>query len=106
MVVYGGGLKYALNYAWSVNLEASSRRLFTDYLDDVSGLYGDRDAIENMRGETAALLSDRSWEVEGIETLIGEAGRQRGDNLNNDIYLMLGVSVVYHFHSIKCPTYE
>lgn len=106
MIVYGGGFKYALNYAWSVNLEASSRRLFTDYIDDVSGLYGDRDAIENMRGETAALLSDRSWEIEGIETLIGEPGRQRGDNLNNDIYLMLGVSVVYHFHSIKCPTYE
>lgn len=106
MIVYGGGFKYALNYAWSVNLEASSRRIFTDYLDDVSGLYADRDNIESLRGETAALLSDRSWEVEGIETLIGEAGRQRGDNLNNDMFVTLGISLVYHFHSIKCPTYE
>ncbi len=106
MMVYGGGFKYALNYAWSINVEASARRLFTDYLDDVSGLYADRDAIEDLRGNTAALLSDRSWEVEGLETLIGEEGRQRGDNLNNDMYVVLGIGLVYHFHTIKCPTYQ
>lgn len=103
VLAYGGGFKIALNYAWSVNFELSSRRLFTDYLDDVSTLYADAEELEELRGTLAVQLADRSWEVQ--EAPIGEFGRQRGDPLTNDAYVILGVSIVYHIGGIKCPDF-
>ncbi len=100
-LVYGGGLKFSLNYIWSIEVEVSSRRLFTDYLDDVSTTYPEYDDLENLRGELAVLLADRSGEV--VDIPIGETGRQRGNSNNNDFYAMLGVSLVYYFGSIPCP---
>ena len=100
-LVYGGGVKFSLNYIWSIEVEVSSRRLFTDYLDDVSTTYPEYDDLENLRGETAVLLSDRSGEL--IDVPIGETGRQRGNSNNNDFYAMFGVSIVYYFGSISCP---
>ena len=92
-----------LNYAWSINLEISGRALFTDYLDDVSGVYANPDDLLEARGELAVLLADRSYEVN--EFLIGEGGRQRGDARPNDSYVMVGIGLVYNFSSIKCPTF-
>lgn len=103
MLAYGGGFKLALNYAWSINIEASARRLFTDYLDDVSTTYSDPETLENLRGELAVQLADRSWEV--VEAPIGGIGRQRGDPLSNDTYVNLGISLVYHIGGIKCPDF-
>jgi len=103
VLAYGGGFKFALNYAWSINIEASARRLFTDYLDDVSTVYTDPQQLEDLRGELAVQLADRSWEV--LESPIGEMGRQRGDPLGNDSYVTLGISLVYHIGGIKCPDF-
>jgi len=103
MLAYGGGFKFALNYAWSINVEVSSRRLFTDYLDDVSTTYADPIELENLRGDIAVQLADRSWEV--VEAPIGGIGRQRGDPLSNDTYVNLGISLVYHIGGIKCPDF-
>ncbi|MEM9918513.1 MAG: DUF6089 family protein [Bacteroidota bacterium] len=105
-VNFGFGFKIDLNYEWSINIELSSRYLFTDYLDDVSGLYADKDDLEALRGETAVLLADRSVEVSGLEVPIGEAGRQRGNSNRNDSYAMLGIGLVYYFGDIRCPTYS
>lgn len=103
VLAYGAGFKVALNYAWSVNIELSARRLFTDYLDDVSTLYADPQDLEELRGPLAVQLADRSWEI--AEAPIGEIGRQRGDPLSNDAYAILGISVVYHIGGIKCPNF-
>lgn len=100
-LVYGGGIKFSLNYMWSIEVEVSARKLFTDYLDDVSKTYPEYDDLENLRGEVAVALSDRS--VELLEVPIGETGRQRGNSKNNDYYAMLGISIVYYFGSITCP---
>ncbi len=100
-LVYGGGIKFSLNYIWSIEVELSSRRLFTDYLDDVSKTYPEYDDLEDLRGEIAVSLSDRSGEL--IDVPIGQTGRQRGNSKNNDYYAMLGVSLVYYFGSINCP---
>lgn len=100
-LVYGGGIKFSLNYVWSIEVELSSRRLFTDYLDDVSTTYPEYDDLENLRGELAVSLADRSGEL--VPVPIGETGRQRGNSKNNDFYAMLGVSLVYYFGSIPCP---
>ncbi len=100
-LVYGAGLKFSINYVWSLEVEISSRRLFTDYLDDVSTTYPEFDDLENLRGEIAVALSDRSGEI--VEVPIGETGRQRGNSQNNDFYAMIGVSIVYYFGDIACP---
>lgn len=105
-LLYGMGLKFDLNYEWSINLEMGARTLFTDYFDDVSGLYADKEDIQQMRGELAAALSDRSILLPGVnDAQIGEPGTQRGSTTLKDTYIMLGVGIVYYFGDLKCPTY-
>ena len=105
-LAYGIGLKVDLNYEWSINIELGARSLFTDYLDDVSGVYPDMDDLEALHGIDAVRLSDRSWEVpELTESPIGETGRQRGNSNNNDKYVMLGIGLVYYFGDLRCPPY-
>jgi hypothetical protein len=96
--VLGGGFKFDINRNISVNIDISTRFLFTDYLDDVSTVYPDLASLANSRGEIAAALADRSL-VEGI----GEEGRQRGDTKGNDKYTFVGVSIMRYFGGIECP---
>ncbi len=103
-LAYGVGFKVDLSYEWSINIELSARNLFTDYIDDVSGFYPDKDDLESLRGTQAVMLSDRSWELGGEP--IGEVGRQRGNGRDNDKYTMLGVGLVYYFGDIRCPAYS
>lgn len=97
-LAYGLGFKIDLSYRWSLNIELSGRKLFTDYLDDVSGAYADIRDIKAQRGETAAMLADRS-----AEPKIGLPGRQRGNGKKNDMYAMFGVGLMYYFGQIRCP---
>jgi hypothetical protein len=89
-----------LSYRWSFNVELSGRKVFTDYLDDVSGVYADVRDIRAQRGDIAAELSDRS-----LEPKIGEPGRQRGNGKNNDMYAFLTVGLMYYFGDIRCPEF-
>ncbi len=104
--LFGAGLKVDLSYEWSINIELGGRRAFTDYLDDVSGEYPDMEDLRNLRGPVAAALSDRSTEGGAAALGIGEAGRQRGNNWDNDNLLYFGVSLMYFFGDLKCPRYS
>lgn len=105
-LVYGMGVKIDLSYEWSINVELGARTLFTDYIDDVSGTYADKEDLLETRGEIAAALSDRSILLPGVnDGQIGEAGTQRGGSSLNDTYMLLGIGVVYYFGDLKCPTY-
>ncbi len=97
-LVLGGGFKFDLNRTISINIDISSRFLFTDYLDDVSTIFPDKTELLARRGETAVLLSDRSL-VDGL----GEAGRQRGDTKGKDKYTFAGISIIKYFGGITCP---
>lgn len=111
--VYGAGLKVDLSYEWSLNIDISARRLFTDYLDDVSTTYPDAGDVEDLRGEFASQFIDRSPELykkdpsfftrNNLEYPIGEQGRQRGNSRNNDTYVYFGVGLYYYFGNLKCP---
>jgi len=98
---YGVGFKIDLSYRWSVNIQLSGRKIFTDYLDDVSGVYPDFNDLESLRGDIAVALSDRSVGDEGVS--IAQEGRQRGNGRKNDSYTTLGIGIVYYFGSLKCP---
>ncbi len=95
----GFGLKMDINPLWSLNIELSTRILFTDYLDDVSTVYADKALIESLRGSAAAQLSDRSL----IDPQIGAPGYQRGNSNTNDNYTYFGISLMRYFGSIACP---
>ncbi len=99
---YGLGLKISFNYYWSLNIEIGGRALATDYLDDVSTVFADPDDIENLRGSTAAALSNRAIDIPGVE---GDftPGRQRGNSYNSDSYVLTGISLMYYFGDLNCP---
>jgi len=99
-LAFGAGLKVSINYEWSINVELSARRMFTDYLDDVSGVYPEQNDLENLRGPLSIALSDRSLPT---PEQIGEPGRQRGNNQSKDALAFLTVGIVYYFGDLKCP---
>ena len=101
-LVYGGGFKIAVSETWAINIELSARKLFTDYLDDVSTVYPNMNDLKKARGVAAVALSDPSViDAEGRK--IGQLGRQRGDKKANDTYTFLGIGLVYYFGDLKCP---
>jgi hypothetical protein len=100
-LVFGAGFKVDINHVWSLNFEMSARVLFTDYLDDVSTTYPNLVEIQALRGDLAAMLSDRSGEV--VAEPIGEQGRQRGTSSTNDGYAFLSIGLVYYIGQLQCP---
>ena len=101
-IVYGGGVKFSINYRWSINIEINARLLFTDYLDDVSTTYPNPEELRRARGNIAVALSDRSLEHLN-EFNLGEPGRQRGDASRNDRYAFGIISLNYYFGQLPCP---
>ncbi len=99
-LAYGIGFKVDLSFEWSLNFEVSARKLYNDYLDDVSTVYVDPDDLKALRGPIAPLLADRSIG----DPSISRPGNQRGDSSRNDTYVLSTVSLVYYFGSITCPT--
>lgn len=105
-VLFGGGFKIDLSYEWSLNFELAARHTFTDYLDDVSTVYADKDDLLRQRGELAVALSDRSLDLPGLgDAHLGEPGTQRGDSNTKDVYVMMGIGLLYYFGDVRCPDY-
>jgi hypothetical protein len=105
--VYGLGIKLDITYELSLNIEVSARSLFTDYLDDVSTVYPDKQDLLKLRDETAVALSDRSVEIDGVNSSqIGLEGTQRGNSNNNDSFVLFGIGLSYFFGDIRCPEYS
>jgi len=96
----GGGLKISVNRNWNIGIFGDIRLTFTDYLDDVSGVYPSNLSLPQGTQGISYIFSDRSGEV---GEKIGEPGKQRGSSAKNDFYLFAGVSVSYTFFKIKCP---
>ncbi len=94
----GIGIKWDINEDWSFNVHLGSRKVFTDYLDDVSTSYPDQNNLALTQGPIAAQLSDRSG-IDGFAT----QGRQRGDSKENDSYHFIGIGLMRYFGTLECP---
>lgn len=101
-ILYGIGIKYNINRHWSIVGEANSRLLFTDYLDDISNSYPDRNLLLEKKGEIAVLLSDRSGELTG--EYINRPLSQRGHNKINDSFLFIQIGITYNITPLLCPS--
>jgi hypothetical protein len=87
----GIGAKIGLDAMWRMTFELTYTKTFTDYMDDVSGVYYDNAAIENAYGAEAAYFADRSA---GYFPGWTNPGEMRGDSGEKDAYLMFNVSMV------------
>lgn len=78
-IPFGMGLKLNAGKHVSFGLEWGMRYTFTDYLDDVSGVYFDNETLKIQKGNLVAQFADRS-------DIIHEAGTQRGNSKTKDWY--------------------
>lgn len=62
-IPFGGGVKLSLSENINVGLEVGFRKLFTDYIDDVSTRYVDRTELNDNRGSKAVELAYRGNEL-------------------------------------------
>lgn len=98
VIPFGAGLKYNIFGKCTVAAELGYRYAFTDYLDDVSGVYPIKGTLSSP---IAVTLTDRSGERTN-GAFIGSAGSQRGDFKPRDMYVFAGFTISYTFVTQKC----
>lgn len=82
-----------LNKYWSWGIEFNYRKTFTDYIDDVSGTYYDKVALEQAYGPKSVLMADPSkGDIPG-QTYLGDGTPQQRGNKGKDSYMSFQVSV-------------
>ena len=92
---FGGGLKYDLSDNFRIALEFGMRKLFTDYLDDVSGGYADPNDLFAGRGQQSVELSYRGDEVPGGDLNYPVKDFTRGSPKYKDYYYFTGIHLTY-----------
>ncbi|MBS1731220.1 MAG: outer membrane beta-barrel protein [Bacteroidetes bacterium] len=83
-IPFGGGIRYRINNHVTLSAEVSFRKLFTDYLDDVSMSYPDSLLLLKARGPLAVKYSFRKNELD--PTARWPTDGNRGNATRNDTY--------------------
>ena len=96
-IPFGGGIKFLLSDNLQVGVEMGLRKLFTDYLDDVSGTYADSAILAAARGPQAAALAHRGSEIKGVNAPYPLAGAVRGNPESLDWYYTTVFRISYRF---------
>ena len=92
-IPFGGGVKFAVTSNLHLGLEVGLRKLFTDYLDDVSTSYADPNDLLAGRGQLSVDMSYRGDDVGN--PVYPAKGAQRGGSKKNDSYYFTGVHLTY-----------
>jgi hypothetical protein len=80
---FGFGYKVNISKREYIGIELNTRKTRTDYIDDVSTYYVDRNLLITSKGPTAAALADRNVsDIPGFSN----PGAIRGDSKNMDSY--------------------
>lgn len=101
----GMGIKYNISDRFNLSFEVAHRITTTDYLDDVSTTYAGINnfpVLPNGSLSTAALLQDRSYEIDP-NNILGIEGRQRGLSKQKDQYIIAEVGLTFNLSSYRCP---
>lgn len=96
---FGAGVKYAFNDRIRLGLELGLRKLFTDYLDDVSASYADPADLLAAKGQLSVDMSYRGDELPGGNPNYPAKGAQRGGVKHKDSYYFLGLHLTYRLGS-------
>ena len=90
-IPFGGGIQWALTDNKRIGFVIGIRKTFTDYLDDVSTTYVDKDLLIQKRGVKAATLAYRGNELPNGDPY-PVAGTKRGNPANQDWYYFTGIT--------------
>jgi hypothetical protein len=94
-IPFGVGVKMPLSNDINVGFEIGYRKLFNDYLDDVSKDFVDENVLLTNRGFKAVDLSYRGDELKnGLQTY-PVAGTQRGNPSSKDWYYFTGLTLSF-----------
>lgn len=96
-IPFGGGLKLSLSDNINVGLELGFRKLFTDYVDDVSTKYVDRTELIGNRSAKAAELAYRGDELKNGNPY-PVAGNLRGSD-KKDWYYFTALTLSFRLPS-------
>lgn len=91
-VGFGVGARYAVTENMNLGIEFSQRKTFTDYLDDVSSMYVDRNTLLQAKGPKAVEMAFRGDELPG-GSVYPSHGEQRGTPSEMDWYYFFGINV-------------
>jgi opacity protein-like surface antigen len=92
-IPFGIGIKLRITDNVVLAYEIGMRKLFTDYLDDVSTRYADQTVLLNAKGPKAVEMAYRAGELKGGNTTYPEAGTVRGSSKYKDYYYISGIRV-------------
>jgi hypothetical protein len=99
-IPFGGGIKFRISdkvvLAWEIGL----RKLFTDYLDDVSDTYVDQGNLLAARGPEAVEMAYRGGELKGGAPYPPD-GTVRGNPKHQDWYYTSGLRVTIALGSMQ-----
>jgi hypothetical protein len=97
-VPFGVGFRVGINRMWRIGIEATYIKTFTDYIDDVSGVYYDRNALAAQVGPDAAYLSNPA--TDHLDWF--GKGEQRGDKQKDAYFyanLVITRNITYKSYS-------
>lgn len=95
----GLGMYFKMNDYWGLDFEAGYRYTFTDYMDDVSGVYPIKSDLKAFSGDNAVIFSDPAAELHA-------AGTDRGNTKGNDSYVFASLSLSFYLQGQRtCPTF-
>ncbi|HLG39313.1 MAG TPA: DUF6089 family protein [Chitinophagaceae bacterium] len=94
-IPFGAGIKFVINDRLRVGLEVGVRKLFTDYLDDVSSLYADPNDLLAAKGQLSVDLSYRGDELPRGDPSYPPKAYIRGGEKYKDIYYFTGLHLTY-----------
>ena len=101
-IPFGMGFTIKLSKNFDLGAELGLRKTFTDYLDDVSTLYPDKQQLTAERGSIAAYLADPSNNPN--EPQGRPAFSKRGNPSNKDWYVYTNIHLTYYFTTVIFKT--
>jgi len=105
-IPFGAAYRYYPTKQWCIGVEASVRKTFTDYIDDVSGIYYNKTALASAYGPLSAVMADPSTgQIPGATSPNADGtGAQRGNPKQKDFYMSFQVTFSYFFKPVKGKT--
>lgn len=98
-IPFGVGVKYALSPVVNLGFEFRINKTFTDYLDDVSTTYVDKNVLLAARGPSAVYYAYRTNELPGHQNdSYPPAGTPRGSPKYNDWYYFTGITLTFNLN--------
>ena len=91
-LAFGGGARFAISDCINICIDFSQRKTFTDYLDDLSSMYIDKNILLQAKGPKAVELAYRGDEIPGGQPYPGH-GEQRGTPSEMDWYYFFGATM-------------